>query len=198
MTIRHHPSEETLAAHASGNLPLALGMAVDAHLDLCALCRQEMFVWRCVGGALLDNTSPATLSEGALQQALARIETNHAPAKAELRPRAKQARERWLAPGIRMQSLWRGEDGSRAYRLRVGAGGLLPHHAHDGVEMTCVLSGAFWDGDVRYAAGDFLEASDAHVHQPRVDGEQECVCVIGSQSAPRGQGIAGLMMRWLF
>ena len=128
----------------------------------------------------------------ALDRALAQLGAVALEPKAAALP----AQELWLAPGIHMRRLWRdGANKARAYYLRVGAGRALPHHGHDGAEMTCVLSGAFWDGGVRYGAGDFVEASAAHSHQPRVDESGECICLIGSDSPPRGHGLAELVMR---
>ena len=142
--------------------------------------------------SLLEDVAPAPLSDAALDRALAQL----GAVALEPNAAALPAQELWLAPGIHMRRLWRdGANKARAYYLRVGAGRALPHHGHDGAEMTCVLSGAFWDGGVRYGAGDFVEASAAHSHQPRVDESGECICLIGSDSPARGHGLAELVMR---
>lgn len=206
--IRHHPSKDILRGFAAGGFAPALQPVVAAHLDLCALCRREAALLDCVGGALLETIEPAAMRADAFDAAWARI-NDTAPATQSLpkpedanilppslRPALASARERWLAPGIHMTLFWNeGGKGGRSYLLRAGPGRALPHHGHAGAEMTCVLSGAFHDGDTRYGPGDFLEAGDSMHHQPRVDAGAECICVIGSEAPPRGHGLAGLVMR---
>ena len=54
MTIKHHPSDATLAAYASGTLDQARGLAVATHLSLCAQCRAAVRKFESVGGAVLE------------------------------------------------------------------------------------------------------------------------------------------------
>src|SRR5215470_17851247 len=73
MTITHHPSDETLAAFASGSLDEARSVVVAAHVALCARCRATMGAFEQIGGALIEQAAPAPLRADALDAALARI-----------------------------------------------------------------------------------------------------------------------------
>jgi putative transcriptional regulator len=102
--------------------------------------------------------------------------------------------KRWLAPGIWIVPILKDRaHGTRAYLLGAAPGKALPHHGHNGIELTQVLQGEFFDGSVRYATGDFLEADGGHEHHPLVGSGQECICAIASEGIPRG--LVGLLMR---
>lgn len=203
MTALHHPSDSTLMALAGRSLPPVLELVVAAHLHLCEDCRRAENVWSAFGGAYLESLPQAELSKDALLAALARLDS---PAVAE--PMTLTAtsvlggiderfrKSRWIGPSIRMASLIddRASD-LRAYLLYAGAGRSLPHHGHDGVEMTLVLRGRFSDNGVEYGPGDFLELDGTHAHSPAVTEDEPCVCLIGSQGVPRLPGIAGWVVR---
>lgn len=40
--IKHHPTQDLLVNHASGDLPLSMAMAVSAHCSLCETCREQL------------------------------------------------------------------------------------------------------------------------------------------------------------
>src|SRR5689334_9012790 len=151
MTITHHPSDETLAAFASGSLDEARSVVVAAHVALCARCRATKGTLEQIGGTLIEQASPAPLRAEVLDAALARIGTGAAPGRA---PRATADYPavlapygvgpwRWISPGLH----WRGIDvpsgnGTRVFMLKSAPGSSLPHHGHSGAEWTCVLQGA--------------------------------------------------------
>jgi putative transcriptional regulator len=207
MTIRHHPSDETILAYANGSLATTLSLVVAAHLDGCGKCRATFGLAEAIGGFFLEVAPPVEMNADAMSRVLDRLETPLAkpttatrvgPDPALALPPALQrqriATQRWLAPGIWVRPILRDRtDDTRTYLLGAGAGKALPHHSHQGVELTQVLQGEFFDGDVRYGPGDFLEVEGAHAHRPVVGANQECVCVIASQGVPRG--FAGLVMR---
>ena len=77
MTVAaRNPSEERLLAYAAGTLSPPEAVVVAAHLAL----RPANDAWvrrlQAVGGAFLETTRPADLSDGALARAMARIETD--------------------------------------------------------------------------------------------------------------------------
>lgn len=54
----------------------------------------------------------------------------------------------------------------------------MPRHTHRGNEMTVVLAGGYSDNGVSYGPGDFsLKDGDDH-HQPRVDDDGVCLCLV--------------------
>jgi putative transcriptional regulator len=207
MTITHHPSDSTLAAFASGNLDEARGLVVATHLTLCSACRKVVHGFEAVGGALLDATAPAELSSGALQRAMAALgpldivaPTIPAEANADDLPeplsRYAVGRWRWIGRGVQ----WRpvdvaSDEGVRVFMLKAKPGTKLPRHRHTGTEWTCVFEGAFSHDLGRYGAGDFDEADDSVEHNPVVDAEHGCVCLVALQGQLELQSFIGRLIQ---
>ena len=89
---------------------------------------------------------------------------------------------RRIAPGLQ----WRpvavpAAEGTRVFMLKAAPGIRIPHHAHAGLEWTCVLQGAFSHQLGRYGAGDFDEADATIEHQPVVEDGVECICLVALQ-----------------
>jgi len=195
MTIIHHPSDATLAAFASGTLDEARGVVVDAHLSLCAQCRNAVHAFEQAGGALLDDVEPAALSASALQRAMAALGPLDIIAPAIRGAGAAAAGDlpaplshyavgpwRWIGRGVQ----WRPVDvasgeGVRVFMLKAAPGTKLPRHRHTGTEWTCVFEGAFTHDLGRYGSGDFDEADESVEHNPVVDAEHGCVCLVALQ-----------------
>jgi putative transcriptional regulator len=95
---------------------------------------------------------------------------------------AARRSSRRVLPGIWMAPVTRGPGRSRAYLLGLKPGLGVPHHMHRGAELTCVLKGAFRDGEVVLGPGDFVESDESVTHNPTVAGRGECVCLIASEA----------------
>ena len=197
-TIRRHPSDATLAAYAAGTLWKAAGPAVQGHLDLCPRCRAVFRLAEAVGGAFLDELPPTPLAPDALRRVTERIDGgaagDPAPAPAEDAVAAvarglRDARLRWLAPGIRHAVLLRGPAGGTLRLLRVRPGTALPRHAHRGTELTLVLEGAFSDEAGRHGPGDLVEVEGEAAHRPVAEGAEDCVCLIATEGKLRFGGL---------
>jgi putative transcriptional regulator len=206
MTITHHPSDSTLAAFASGNLDEARGLVVATHLTLCNACRKAVHGFEAVGGALLDAAEPAELSSGALQRAMAALGPLDIVAPA---PTARSTEDlpeplsryaigpwRWIGRGVQ----WRSVDvvsneGVRVFMLKAKPGTKLPRHRHTGTEWTCVFEGAFSHDLGRYGSGDFDEADDSVEHNPVVDAEHGCVCLVALQGQIELQSFIGRLIQ---
>ncbi len=76
-------------------------------------------------------------------------------------------------------------DGVEARLVKLKPGGGVPRHDHSGEELTLVLSGAFRDESGRYQPGDVCEAGPGVDHHPRVEGDDDCVCLIVRRGAWR-------------
>jgi putative transcriptional regulator len=207
MTIRHHPSDEIVMSYANGSLAPELAIVVGAHLTGCDVCRETLGIVEAIGGTFLTSMPPAEMAGDAFASVLAHLDS---PSVMTVQPPAtrnstmpdlsaslrlpKIGRKRWLAPGIWITPILKDSaKGTRAYLLGAAAGKALPRHGHCGIEWTQVLQGEFFDGDVRYGPGDFLEADGEHEHRPIVGNHQECICSIASEGVPRG--LVGLLMR---
>jgi putative transcriptional regulator len=203
--IHHHPSDENILDFANGSLSPTLALAIGAHLDGCAQCCGTVSLAEAVGGALLEAETPAEMDEAVFSQLVNRLDAPMPNVAA--RPQTdltlmlpanlahqKIGGRRWLAPGIWIRPVLKDTaEGTRVYLLGAAPGKALPRHGHSGVEMTQVLTGAFYDGQTRYGPGDFLEASSGVEHSLMVGANEECICVIASKGVPLG--LPGLLMR---
>src|SRR5882672_4229832 len=100
MTIRHHPSDETLLRYAAGMLPAGPAVVVATHLAGCPACRAGVADFEAVGGAVLEDSPPAPMAPDALDRLFAAID---APVRATIAlPRPAQLAE--LPPGLEWPS----------------------------------------------------------------------------------------------
>ena len=205
----HHPSDETLLDFARGALSPGRSLVLRAHLGVCAECRANVRLAEAVGGALVSELAPAELAPDALAQALARIERPPPPLAAPIIPTpdnwirvptdvliAAARRKRWAAPGVWVAPVMRDRrTGERSYLLGIGRGIAVPKHTHKGVEMICVLTGAYDDRGEMHHPGDFAENGEAVEHKPRVTMDGECVCLIAADNALVARDLLGWIMQ---
>src|SRR5690349_5228420 len=133
---RHHPQDDLLMAHASGNQHPSVDLLVSVHEALCTECRSAGIDLRTIGASMLEDDSalPAmAMSSGARERALAAIASAPAAEPATKRPAAagapgtaasatvefvlglrdhpEKADWRWRAPGVkevRLPLAWNG------------------------------------------------------------------------------------------
>ncbi|PRX03882.1 UNVERIFIED_ORG: quercetin dioxygenase-like cupin family protein [Actinomadura viridilutea] len=76
---------------------------------------------------------------------------------------------RELFPGIRLRSLWSGDNGAKAFVLEMDAGACWPKvDVHEpGPEEVFVVSGVFNDGERDYPAGSFIHCPAGSSHVPQ-------------------------------
>ena len=198
--ISHHPSEPTIVRYAAGTLPEALAVVTAAHLGFCTQCRQTVATLEVTGGVLLDELAPVALRDDALERLLLDLDQSLPAESAVLHPELppplhKVTMGRWWPIGFGVR--WR--------LLRVSGtawGGLvlaqpgrsLPRHGHAGLELTCVLSGAFTDDTGHYLAGDLAEPETDHDRPPATAGTVPCLCVIATEGM-RLRGVLGWAQR---
>lgn len=206
MTIKHHPSDATLAAFASGNLDEARGLVVATHLSLCAECRHAVRAFEHVGGALLDNLEPTRMSTGALERAMVELGQPETVSSARGVPRVENLPAPLAQYGLgSWQRIWRGvqlrpvdvssPEGCRVFMLKAAPGIRLPRHRHTGMEWTCVFEGAFRHDLGRYGPGDFDEADETMEHNPAVENGAPCICLVALQGSIELQGWMGRLLQ---
>lgn len=213
MTPNHHPSDALLVAYSAGSLCEGLSLAVATHLAHCPLCRSIAAEIDAVGGALLEELPPEAMSRGALESVLDRIE-GQPPCRAPLprightcasgpRPSPLDryigplAEQRWqrIAPGVRRIAVLRRPGRGAVQLLRIAPGTSLPHHGHEGLELTMVLSGSFVDEMGRFGPGDLAEMDGEVRHQPIADTHEDCICLIATDAPLRFTGLVGRLMQ---
>jgi putative transcriptional regulator len=199
--ITHHPPEELLLGYASGALPEPIALAVASHAAICPETAREIRRLEGLGGALLDGIAPVEMKSGALDRALALLdsaEAQNAPPKpiATAATRALLPAPVWpYIKGDLANLAWRrrsadidtaeliADSGKRsAFLLRVKAGRPVPRHTHRGLELTLVLAGAYCDAANCFERGDIQIADPTIDHQPIAAAGEECICLVALEA----------------
>ena len=69
----HHPEEDLLLSYSAGVLGEGWSLAIATHLAYCPTCRSVVKDADDVGGALLDDETPVSLSPGSFEAVLEKI-----------------------------------------------------------------------------------------------------------------------------
>ena len=189
--IKHHLSKDLLLRYSNGSLCEAFSLAVATHISMCDDCRAALESYEALGGALLDVSDPEEMSDDSFESLMALIEeqpdqtTQVSKRNASDVPSAlsdyiggslKDIKWRPIGLGVK-QSLLKTSGNSTARLLYIPAGTAVPHHSHNGNELTLVLKGAFEDEVARFGPGDVEMADEDLDHQPvAVEGE-DCICL---------------------
>jgi putative transcriptional regulator len=180
--IAHHPTNETLAAFASGALDEARRLIVSVHLSLCAACSRKVEKYEAIGGELLEQATSVSMEPGALRHVLRLIDENSAgPPTRSQGPLDSYMLGpwRWVGPGVHQRSVSVPKVSNiKVFMLKAAPGTRLPYHKHTGYEWTCVLEGAFEHQFGRYGPGDFDEADETMEHKPTVCDGDPCICIV--------------------
>ncbi|MBE0509956.1 MAG: ChrR family anti-sigma-E factor [Chromatiales bacterium] len=209
MTIRHHLDDSTLLAYAAGSLPQGMALLVACHLHNCPHCRQTLLQAEAVGGALLQALEPAPLDPQALQAVMARLDqpdtkrseagsvaaaarNSDLPVPLQQHLSGDLASLPWRRMGYGMQHIDLKLAGPGTTRLlKIAPGISVPHHTHGGNELTLILRGSYADEIGRFCAGDVADLDDTVQHQPIVDTDQDCICLIATDAPLRFSGLMG-------
>lgn len=203
MTIKHHLSDQLLMAYSAGDLPEAFNLVVATHVSLCDECRARMAAFDALGGAVLDTSDVAEMSDASLAACLDRIDgLSQATARRPLRgvgvfpaPLADyigggvdKVKWRPLGMGVKQALLPTGKDAS-ARLLYIPGGQAVPDHGHRGLELTLVLQGAFRDEKARFGPGDIEIADEATQHTPMAEEGDVCICLAATDAPLRFNAI---------
>lgn len=179
--------DNILARYVAGTLPLPVRLLVDAHLELRPTNRSFVRGLEVLAGEELSEAPPAVLSDRDAR--LAAIFASEPPTAHQTRQHDSVLPEAlrdfvgfgvddipWKTklPGFREFDL--GEfDGCHASMFWLRPGRKIPHHTHEGSEVTLVLDGAFNDGLGRYARGDISVANESTNHRPIAELDRPCI-----------------------
>jgi putative transcriptional regulator len=212
MTIQHHPPDELIAAFAAGTLDLGQHVAVATHLTGCVHCRSFVGAIEEIGGHLLDRLPPTEMGSDALSRVEARLggfaaavedgagptrgESSDVPGLPRFVRNYRFERWNWIAPKIHVRPITLPEaSDTRVFLLKSGPGTKMLPHSHTGVEMTCVLVGAFRHDGGRFGPGDFDLGDEAIEHEPVVEARGECICLVAMQGRLQLNGFVGRLIQ---
>jgi anti-sigma factor ChrR (cupin superfamily) len=170
---------ELVFLHALRALPLAELSVVEAHLAICAECRQEMEALRPIVGAFVswptDVLRPSASLWDRLTERIA-AETGQTP----LLPPPRAAEPEWedAAPGLAYKVLALDPEQERVTLLvRLAPGGVYPAHTHADVDALYLLHGELWIDDKKLYPGDY-NRGEPGARDQRVWSETGCTCVL--------------------
>ena len=202
MNIEHHLDSATIVAVAAGTLSEALSVVAASHIAWCPECRRTLQQAEQFGGEILAGLDATPVSESCRSQTLGMLDraTLHRfpkarPAQMDIpgplaRLLAGQdlADIKWKskAPGVAMHDLplSAGAKG-KLLLMRIAPGKSMPEHGHGGEEITLILSGAYNDALGRFAQGDVADLGEHIEHQPVVEADAACLCLVATEAPTR-------------
>jgi putative transcriptional regulator len=140
-----------------------------------------------VGGALLSELVETSVSDDCRSRTLEMLDraTVHRFPKLTRAPSEVPSPLEKLLGGQKLADLkWKTKAPGWAM-VRVSAGVAMPEHGHGGVEMTLILSGAYNDRLGRFAQGDVADLDIDIEHQPIVEGDAPCICLVATEAPTR-------------
>ena len=213
MNMTYHPDTSTLTAYAAGAVTEGFSLVIAAHLESCQECREKVAQAEAVGGGLLDELPDAVMADTSLGQIWERIAAAPAAVPTETRPTPRHSdlpgvlqafipggldavKWRTLVPGIKQFLLSDVDSDQGSVRLlNIAPGTTVPHHTHFGSELTLVLRGSYSDETGHYRRGDLADVDSSVHHQPVVDSDQPCICLIATDQRLRFTGALNRMLQ---
>ncbi len=206
MKITHHLDDATILAYAAGTLGEAHGFAVATHLAYCSECRASVRQAESYGGELLMEQDAAAVTDSCRAATLASLD---AIVKAPVRRPSAALTDvpavlcnlldnrplntlKWKskAPGIAMFEIpLSGKGKTHLQLLKIAPGKKLPEHGHGGEELTVILRGSYSDHTGRYTTGDVADFDEDIEHQPVVDSDVDCICLVATEAPARFKSI---------
>jgi len=215
MAFSHHPHDELLMRYAAATLNEGPSIVIGVHVAVCADCRARIETFETLGGAVLESLDATPMEPNAFSEVLRRIDSDSAP-RARTRVTASSAQivpglpvpeamqdltiGRWraLAPGLKIGRVTARDPETNLFMLRAAPGMSLFEHGHTGDEYICVLKGAFSDQDGTYGPGDVAIADADIAHQPSVERDGECICLVALEGKLKLNSLIGRVLQPMY
>jgi len=213
MSLDHHLDDATLLQYACGNLDEAFTVVVATHVAMCDTCRHAVRQAEELGGGVLEDAGTAELEVGSFEHLMLRI----ADQPDDIAPAATVAQAsgdvpaplvrhlgsdlgavRWksIAPGVRKHVIKQNSASkSSLYMLHIAPGMAVPEHGHGGSELTLILSGSYTDVFGTFRRGDIADLDEHVEHQPIVDGDLPCICLVATEAPTRFKGFFSRLLQ---
>lgn len=210
MKISHHFDDATLIAYSSGTLNKGMALLVESHLEMCGQCMEQVQTSNRIGGDLLRSIEPVAMNSGSLDRMLGMLDDVEPEVKTDVEltksgevPASLAAiigddlealDWKTMGMGVQQYDLKLGGKGA-ARLLRIQPGVSVPHHTHSGNELTLILRGSYSDEIGRFQVGDVADLDDQLEHQPIVDTDHECICLIATDAPLKFSGLMGKLVQ---
>jgi putative transcriptional regulator len=202
VTITHHLDEATIIALAAGTLGEAHGFAAATHAAYCSECRSALREAESLGGQIMLDQDSRAVTDTCRAATLASLDAiAAAPARAKAAARSEVPAVlcnlldnvpldglKWktVVPGVSTYEIPLSSKGKTHLQLlRIGKGRQMPEHGHGGEELTVILRGSYSDHTGRYIAGDVADLDEDIEHQPKVDSDMDCICLVATEAPAR-------------
>ncbi len=217
MRVHHHLDDASLMRYASGDLDPAFCMVVASHLAMCDECREAVRLAEAVGGDCLHQTPDAVVSDDALTRITQMIEADAAQGMSPVREAPAVAANlasdvplplqgliggslenvdwQWVVPGVQRHRIELAGTDSSLFLLKINPGRKMPEHGHGGTEMTLVLRGSYSDTFGRFGPGDIADLDEHVEHQPAVDSDEPCICLVATEEPTQFKGFVSRLMQ---
>ncbi|WP_415903317.1 ChrR family anti-sigma-E factor [Neptuniibacter sp. QD29_5] len=215
MNIKHHLDEATLVSYAAGSMSQSMALVAACHLSMCPECRERAQKSEAIGGMLLESLEPATIDDSSLNQVLAMLDDEDigveftrskpvklvdsdvpAPLADYIGDKLENIEWKRIVPGVYFHDLpCKSERGGVSRLLRIAPGKSMLAHSHDGNELTLVLKGSFSDEMGRFTAGDIADLDSEIEHQPLVDSDEDCICLIATDAPLKFTTLLGKLVQ---
>ena len=207
--------ESLLIDYANGSLPLALEVLVETHISINPASAKSIRMLLQLGGALLENSEPISLSEGSFEKLMAEIDSgsdkdqevytnvsndnNLLPFPLRNYAQDISIPKNWRRIGIGLseQAINFGDNFGSAKLYKIAPGCSVPSHSHEGNEVTLVLSGGFTDEYGTYGPGDISIQETGAVHKPVADEDGECIVLAVNEGPIVLTGPVGRLLNML-
>lgn len=211
---------ELYSAYAAGCIDPAFAMMLETQSLMRADVRRSVALSEMISGNFLETAPAARMSEGALDRALAAIDSLEV--SQDLQRAAGQAagdalnemlslpepvrgaaleaagKQGWQMMGLGLKRLKLDVGSKMEVELyRIAAGSKIPRHSHAGNEYTMVLSGGFSDERGNYGPGDVCVNGPTDTHQPIADEDEVCYALAVRDGGLRFTGVLGMVQKLL-
>jgi putative transcriptional regulator len=202
--------------YANGTLSKPLEVLVETHMAMNPKSARAFRMMMQIGGVLLEESEPVSMSEGSWEKIMAEIDAHEAlvePAGNDnqedqnlLLPRpiadyipALSCTKSWkkLSRGLTEYEIDFGTSVGKASIYRIAPGVAVPSHSHEGSEVTLVLAGGFSDVTGNFGPGDIAVQQTGAVHKPVADDDGECIVFAVNEGSIKLTGPIGMVINLL-
>jgi len=198
--------DEWLLSYAAGALNPGRSLMVASHLAYHDDLQQSVADAEAIGGSLLESMQATDVPDQVLEQLLQRLDDTVVP---EVKPVISHGATlpqplvefvgsdidalnwRFMGPGMHNARLWNGPNDERLWLLKARGGIVVPEHGHNGEEWTLVLKGSYRTELGQFGVGEIDVANEEIEHQPVIDPDEECICLVMTEGPIRMKSLIG-------
>ena len=190
VSLNNQVLDALLVDYAAGALSQPLEILIETHLAMNPESAKTMQMLMQLGGILLEECEPVSLSEDALEKVMSAIAEDEKPlqkvthSENSFLPRPisdyipdLSCTKSWRSAGIGIarHDVKFSQSDMRATIYRIQPSRAVPSHSHTGSEITLVLAGGFSDESGTFGPGDIAVQEAGEAHKPVADADGECI-----------------------